>query len=253
MRRILVMTGVLLTMCASIAAATGGDIALNYNACESGPTYAPPATPLDNKSPTCTATSGKQVLVASFDKPAEAAAGVDAIVAIIDYQTQDGVANNCWWNFTNPMRTSALGITEKEADINGVYQMGCDCYMKTHGNSSSGGGMGIVPNGNGRMAMSAAVPTGSGTPPTNRENFAFEIDIQNGNQADPACQGCLKQACLTLNRMTFTITGNGSIDVYTPRSVNGNYITWQGGGSFGCQAVTPAKKATWGSVKALYR
>jgi hypothetical protein len=60
------------------------------------------------------------------------------------------------------------------------------------------------------------------------------------------------QAQLRLNEIILVQEGGlPNIDLNTPVNPNSNCVTWQAGGV--CDAATPTKSPTWGSVKALYR
>lgn len=74
------------------------------------------------------------------------------------------------------------------------------------------------------------------------------------------CTGCLEPACIVVNELSLYQTAGapGGDVFYLNGPATRNYVTWQGGAinnnpDNGCPSGTPAKKATWGGVKSLYR
>ena len=65
--------------------------------------------------------------------------------------------------------------------------------------------------------------------------------------------GCVTPACWVLiEGRLYDASIPGNILLSNPST--SNYMTWQGPASrFGCPQATPVRKATWGSIKALYR
>ncbi|MEQ1833846.1 MAG: hypothetical protein ABL977_12390 [Candidatus Eisenbacteria bacterium] len=69
------------------------------------------------------------------------------------------------------------------------------------------------------------------------------------------CEGCSVPACLVFNSVLVRrLPGSTpeSLVFSTPEAAGRNMIVWQGGTGADCQAV-PARRSTWGAVKALYR
>jgi len=68
-----------------------------------------------------------------------------------------------------------------------------------------------------------------------------------------ACPGCETRACLVLNSILIRRAPGAEADVFvtTPAPLDGNWALWQGTGA-PCTQV-PARRATWGAVKSLYR
>lgn len=69
-----------------------------------------------------------------------------------------------------------------------------------------------------------------------------------------ACAGCEVPACFVLKSVeVYSQSIPGPAAVLSNADVR-NWVTFQGGGfGSGCPGETPAKSATWGAVKALYR
>lgn len=248
MRKILLMVGAMLTLTAGMALATGGSVSLNWAKCRAD------AGAGSNTNPACAANTGQRLLVTSYMPPVEVSQGLEGLEVIVDFQTQNGVANNCWWNMvpSSAMRSAALVINPHDpGDANGNPIWGCGSYFLLKG-GSGGGGMALLGNGNGRIACAVGIPAGSGTNPGTSENSGVGITIKNDNTT--SCTGCNVPVCLTMNRMTFAMKGGARFDVFLATPLpRGNTHAYSTGGFTGCEAATPARRATWGSVKALYR
>ncbi len=69
------------------------------------------------------------------------------------------------------------------------------------------------------------------------------------------CEGCATPACFVFNSLLLRRLPGSSVEevlIVVAESPGGNMVTWQGGSGADCQAV-PARRTTWGAVKALYR
>jgi len=86
------------------------------------------------------------------------------------------------------------------------------------------------------------------------EYYVFKIVMTNANTIGTgACAGCTDPACIVFNSLKLTQpAGVGDFIITTGPQ---QYVAWKHGviGGLGCPAATPTQKATWGSVKALYR
>jgi hypothetical protein len=82
---------------------------------------------------------------------------------------------------------------------------------------------------------------------------AARVLLRTNNTTD--CQGgCLSHACLVFNSLLLRRLPGSSVEevlLSVAQSPGSNMITWQGSGA-DCQSV-PARRSTWGAVKALYR
>ena len=108
-----------------------------------------------------------------------------------------------------------------------------------------------------RIVAAIAVPASAvGPVDADVEYFSFNLAINNQKTVGTgACTGCSVPVCLVLNSIKLTQgVGIGDFKIGDAGAPGSNIITWQGGavGGGGC-AATPAKNATWGSVKSLYR
>jgi hypothetical protein len=86
--------------------------------------------------------------------------------------------------------------------------------------------------------------------------YALKLVIRNDRTVFPSsCTGCGDPACLVLNRIDI-LRGLGSepaeIGLETSGPNAANRVTWRGGAGASCAAV-PARRVTWGSIRALYR
>ena len=69
-----------------------------------------------------------------------------------------------------------------------------------------------------------------------------------------ACPGCTDGVCIALQLIELAQPA-GVGDYYLTNPIARQYVTWQPGGlsaGGGCPGATPARRSTWGSVKALY-
>lgn len=105
----------------------------------------------------------------------------------------------------------------------------------------------------GRLLVAASVLT--------EDAVAFEADtpytaarvlLRTNNTTD--CAGCAGDACLVFNSLLLRRLPGSSVEevlLSVAQSPGSNMVTWQGTGA-NCQSV-PARRSTWGAVKALYR
>jgi len=81
--------------------------------------------------------------------------------------------------------------------------------------------------------------------------FAIRIYMGLATEAGGPCDGCTTPATIVLNQITLYSAEVPPV-VLTGPGMLSNCVTTSGGGSVPCGA-TPAKRSTWGSIKALYR
>jgi len=91
------------------------------------------------------------------------------------------------------------------------------------------------------------------------------ILLDPSNPEDPnvpgqlACPGCAAPGCLVVNQVElYQIAGQTppQQDIYILNApIDRLFVTWQGGaiGGDGCPLALPARRATWGAIKAIYR
>jgi hypothetical protein len=86
------------------------------------------------------------------------------------------------------------------------------------------------------------------------EYYFFKVTFTNARTTGTgSCAGCEDGACIVLSSINLTQpvgAGNHTLDTPLTRQ----YVVWQGGDvNGGCPGATPARTATWGAVKSLYR
>jgi len=275
MKKILLLTGALLALTASLALAAPG---LNIRwVGATAASYCPLASSsvLDASDP-CDANDGAHGFAMSFSAPP----GLSKVISesfIVDVQTADPVLPQ-WWHLED--RNDALGIpagcrghdpgppnAPSSFDVNTSRSIGIVGSCKDYWAGAQSGGFVWTPKAN-RTRLFAVFAIGSAAagPLTTDAQYWAGTGILDTNHAiadplaDPPvqpCGGCLVPACIVWNWLVLqqpTGTPNGDIEVTQP-GVKGQFMTWQGGvvGGSGCPAATPTRKATWGQVKSLYR
>jgi hypothetical protein len=255
MKKLLVLTGALLVMSASIASA---QINLAWRNCIA--ITAGGASALQNVNYACDGSLNgvpfKGVL--SFIAPANTAHFVGAD-ALLDVQTADPTLPDFWQLGLGECRD---GNFSYPASLTGIGNTG-SCRNPFAGGGTGGGFQYDVQPGGVRARVQLAF--------ARADEFAlvagaqyiagmFTLDtFKDVDLGDGECAGCAVPACLVLNQINVLQTAG-----QTPPSQDQNvltaaatrqYITWQGGavGGAGCPAETPTKNKTWGSVKSLYR
>jgi hypothetical protein len=85
-------------------------------------------------------------------------------------------------------------------------------------------------------------------------NAAFVLNLGTASSVDEgigSCPGCQTPACFVLTTVEVHSASQGLMRlIHTPNERN--WATWQSGAG-SCPGATPARKSSWGAVKALYR
>lgn len=244
MKKATLLCSALLALTASVASAAPG-INFAWNNC-----FSDGGVP--NRNFACNVNTGSNVAVASFVAPAGVVA-MSGNEVVIDLQSA-GTTLPLWWQFKNAgtCRTTALSVNFSPPAI-------VICVDPWVGQAA--GGIGAYTIGFGgnptRARMTVAVATPAPGPiDANVEYFSMNMAVSNAKTVGTgACTGCTVPVCLVLNSIKITQpVGVGDFKLGNSGSPGSNIITWQGGavGGGGCGAV-PARNATWGSVKSLYR
>jgi hypothetical protein len=247
MKKTILLCGALLALTATVASAAGVNLAW-LNCYGEG-------TGAQNRVFACTANTGTNMAVGSFIAPA----GVGALSGnevVIDLQSA-GATLPAWWQFKNvgTCRTTSLSVNFVANAGNAI------CVDEFSGGGAGGiGAYNIGYGGNpARARLTMAIATAAPGPiDADVEYFAFNMLINNAKTVGTgACAGCLTPVCIVMNSIKLTQpVGVGDFVLGQPgNGTDSNFITWQGGviGGSGCPAATPARNATWGSVKSLYR
>jgi len=186
------------------------------------------------------------------------------------------IVNNTYTSFVLPATIGALGSSDAISDIQvdsaalpTWWTQGATRFGGSPGASTCPGWFDGAPNG--------PVPFGPNIvqSKTNGLKIRMVVVVAAGEElpADPAVEyladivnlkygagtfnnaGCLTPACWVLNQVTLIDLTNPANPVNTvlTNPSTSNFVTWRAAGTVPCPAATPAKKATWGSIKALYR
>ena len=248
MKKLLLLCGALLAFSATVATAEG----LNFGWGDCGGDGA-----TQNKNFACTSntlTGGR--LVGSFIPPA-GTVGISGEEIVIDLQSASSVLPT-WWQFKNVGTCRQTAFT-----VNADFTTGASPTCNDYWVGQASGGFtqfdpAVVPGqlNRARIKVLYAVPPSLAAPvDENLEYGAFNLNLSGAKTVGAgACTGCLDPVCIVLNEVKLTqAVGLGNYRIMNPAVRN--FATWQGGviGSGGCPAATPARNATWGSVKSLYR
>jgi len=235
MKKLLLISGVLLAFCAATASANGV-IHLGVGDCSGPSTISNP----------CTSNTGSFILVGSFvsDQASNQVIGVESIIDL----AQAGTLSD-WF------RTDAAGC--RAGRISSDFSLGAVSCGDLFAGAASGGqgvtypgtGSTLIPANSERFdvycAVDAATPL---TIDTSTENAIFHLNISRvGTLGPTACGGCSTPTSLYLNDV---LVGQepGHGDFHESGDGNGQGCSYNGGNT-----VTPTKSSSWGSIKALYR
>lgn len=189
-------------------------------------------------------------LVVSFYAPA----GVDQLVGLstwLELRTSTGVLPD-WWQLrgSNQCRNGALSVSKDPPD--GTVE----CATLWPAGASGGitsfdldyGGPGAA-----RLSLVIAVP----------DNQAFAIEpgahyaacqvVINSRRTvgTDACEGCLQPVCFRLG--SIDLTGAAGAPIASVRNpAHRDFVFWQGRDD-ACLFPNPARRSTWGAIKAIYR
>jgi hypothetical protein len=237
MKKLLLISGALLALCASSAFAAG-QIHLAIGDCGGAGTI----------SNTCLNNSGNNILVISMVSPIPSTQviGFEAIVDIAQ-----GGALSDWWRF------DAAGCRNGRLSSNSDFSIAITVCADPFASAGIGGqgisypgvGSGLVPANSERVDVYAAVDA---TTPMSIDNVteASLFHIVIGHQASTgtgSCGGCATPTSLYLNDV---LIGQepGVGDVHSSGDGSGQGCSYNGGNT-----PTPTKSSSWGSIKALYR
>ena len=194
------------------------------------------------------------VMVASFSPP-EGIDEFNGAVATIDIRVSSTQLPDWWEHFgTFPEGTACRDSSGLSVDTN----FGDTCANPYSVRPPDGANYSyrLMFQGIDRARLVVAVgylkPTGPQPVPPGPEYYACRILIKHyRSYGDESCQGCSIPACIVLN--TIQLFDNADIidpTIYFP--LDRNYVTWQADVP-DCPLSTPARRATWGQVKSLYR
>jgi len=248
LKKTLLMAAALLALTVGVASAAG--LNLGWVDC------AGLGAGLENRNFACAVNTGSHQLISSFVAPA-GMLRVTGIAAVLDMQTSGAVLSP-WWDFNSPSNPAGcrLGATLYSNDFSGVPGTGncLEYFIASSGQGFNFPGAG-GPNRQ-RFKHGHAITAGDlsiGPVAVNAEVYASRIQILNVGTVG-GCGGCLDDACIVLNELLVTQepgTPGGNFTLTNPAFRH--HVLWQGGEGVICPGSTPTKKATWGSIKTLYR
>ena len=238
---------VMLVVTARLASAGSGSINLGWNDCGGYPGG------LDRMF-ACDTNAGINTLVGSFVAPS-CVNRMSANEIVMDLQSQ-GLAWPSWWGLrTGLCRPSSLSgnfdFTAGPFTCYDYWQGGAIGALASDapvGNRLRIKGVFALPAGDSRIT---AIPEGD-------EVYSYKCNINNANTVGPgSCPGCNIGVCIVLTSIKLNQPQDEPCgSKYLSAPAGRNFATWQGGPFAGldCGHVySPAKSATWGAVKALYR
>ena len=264
MKKILLLTGVLLALTVSLASAVvpGLDMGWTTNATNGCPAN---LTSIPDVSDGCADAFASYSYAMSFAAPT----GISKWVGeefIIDVQSSAPVLPD-WWHLE--AANAGLGIPAgcRDGSWGFTTQKGlgntatCKDYW---GASPQSGGTVWLPGTGGpartRLFGAFARATSTAIAITGGVNYYVGSGAMDTNHAplDPTttqpCQGCELGACLVFQYIKVAQpAGTPGGDALITAQHNRQYMTWQGGVGTQCPQATPTRKATWGQVKSLYR
>jgi hypothetical protein len=248
MKKVLLVSGCLLCLTASAAFAVGGAVNLGWDNCPSGVGYS------NSKIFACLTNAGNNILVGSFVAPSfvDSANGNQMI---LDLQSS-GALLPAWWRLGSTGCVGRTGQPTASFDFT-VSPVGCFDYWAgaAAGGISYTNAFGGIPN-RARISLVCAIDgTLAGPIAAGTEVYSFKVVVSNARTVGTAlCAGCTDGVCIVLNSILITQNQRsiGGKKFLTTPGTNAA-VTWNGGIPAGCYGATPAKNATWGSVKALYR
>jgi len=172
-----------------------------------------------------------------------------------------------WWRFDQPAgcrgrvapATPSLSLTASFDPLNdegacqNLWQQGASgatSYQADTGPHQESAG------GHAHITGAFAVAVGADWPP-GTEWYSFRIVIDNRNTTGTgACAGCPDGAAFRFQYGEANSGNGGSNDARIDNPANGpasSCASWNNTGGINCQTATPARRATWGQVKSLYR
>jgi hypothetical protein len=258
MKKALLLTGALLALTAPVASAAGISLAWSVAGENTCPSSAHSLLDVTN---TCTSNSGAVLMIGSIVSPGLLNAVGQGVV--IDMQEANGgLALSDWWNFGDLACRGLSGVQTSSMSLNtafdalldegaclNLWQLAASGATSYQGNNPSNGRAHIT--GAFAVANGAAWPAGS-------EWYSFRLSVDRRHTvagALPVCAGCLNGACFTFNYAEVNQpagTPGGTAKLTNPAG-KGQSVSYRGGGNLDCALATPARRATWGQVKSLYR
>lgn len=251
MKRLLVLSGALLVLGASAAAAAPG-----LNLAWGGGCWL--ENPVNTKTFACNTNTGNAQMTASYT-PTASQPNFVGVECVLDFQFDGVTTVPDWWTFADPAACRNTSLSTS-ADFSGAPQTSCvDAWF-----GLGAGGIAAyqtatsVPHdlrvdtpGWARLkvayALSTASPLTGGT-----EYYAFRATINYQKTVDPgACAGCATPATIVLNQIKSAEDTPPNTQEYITNEDINRCITW-GSSTVPCAQV-PTRNTSWGQIKSLYR
>lgn len=195
----------------------------------------------------CDTNTGLQRMVASYRPPA----GVDTLLqvaGIVDL-CFDGAFVPDWWQMKNSGTCRQPSLTDHVIPPEPV-----SCAVRLTGNVAKFTTYQVGYSGwdDIRIVVRAIPLEDPGTPlDPGQEYFAFALDVDHQKTTGPdACAGCALPACIVLNGIELYRPGGTRVSITNPDQ--SYMLNWQSMVP-NCPFIVPARRQTWGGIKALYR
>jgi len=246
MKKILLLSGVLLAFSASMALAAGG-VNLAW-----GPDCWP-QNPVANATFACNSNSGVVQITASYITAGDISDFV-GVSSVVDLQA-NSASLPAWWDVFNAgsCRQTALSADENFLTASqtcfDVFQNGAGGGITAYQTIAT-----VPPTPYGansaRLKVAFALPAPTDLPP-GAETYGYRLTLTKAKSTGTgACAGCATQVTMVLNNIHAAGLSGTSEDLSAP--INNGCVTWQGTSGIPCNA-TPTQNKTWGQVKSLYR
>jgi len=259
MKKAILLCGMLLAVCATVASA-GPGVNIRWSDCF-GDGGAINRTFLCNTNSNGTVTAPlNHSLAASFVLPANLPHGA-AVQVKIDLATASPTLPD-WWQFVNSgvCRQTALAASAQDGVTCPDWAIGQASVSIAGYNVGAVGGPNTVDINIANAVSLDLVQDLTG----GQEYGVVRLTISNAKTVgSPSCAGCQVPACIVNQSVDmFSSDNNGAKHSLMSGPTNGtdsNFCTWQNGVGIvvgnrtGCPAAVPSRKSTWGAVKSLYR
>lgn len=222
-----------------------------------------------NKNFACDTNTGSANLVVTFS-PDSAFTDLVGVAIYLDIQSASSTVPP-WWQMVN------AGTCRKTAISANIQPNSLDTHCDDIYGVSSAGGLGSFQEtlpGHIKVSMAFGMPLEEqATVLPGREYFAANLQINYSKSVGTgACAGCLTPMCLTVFHIQLEGLSRSEF-LYGQEGSNSNTVGWQGGSpdiqfykdlefdhpwttgwvNVSCGLPTPARNATWGAIKSLYR
>lgn len=246
MKKIAILTGVLVALCAGSAFAAGS-LGFSYTDCGSG---------IHASTFNCLSNNGTETIVGTYTSPVNLDS-LNGNEIVIDMQTAGAVVPP-WWQVKN---TGTCRATSMSMNFSG-FAGGCNDYWS----GQALGGFGVLPQFEGHLNRQrilgvvaidglTAGPLSSGV-----ETYSFALAINHAKTVGTgSCAGCTEGAAIVLNQITLTQNVGvsskfGNLNAGTvPITGDGSIVGVTTNGGTALLGATAARNTTWGAVKSLYR